>query len=652
MKGANASSFTVTAPPDPGNGAHSATKKGGAVPFAPMEPRPVDAPMWPIHPTIWFQPELAPSAPAWSGLAIERRNRIPAPGFVQPDIAPWNRASALDNACGVLIPDPRPETPQNGLALLGWDPRTVLPEGERRMSSSLPESFIHAASLEIAGKKEEALAELCQARDAGYHSPKLYNAIGHLQFELRQFMAAAHTYEEVLRVDGGDAAAHYNRAVCLEKLGAWEDSAAGFQKAVELDGRRASAHLGLAISQLHLDNPREALGGFEACLERQPFREAAQRGQAVALHLLGRYQEASECYQKLLCGEPRSEELLANIISLAISHGDRELLDRYSQRLLEIRPAAPLALEGSALSAFERRDFFAAFRCCAALVEARPTYFAGWFNCGVALQKLGQTERAADAYAHAASLDPQSAEAFLSWGTVLHELERWEEARGAYERALALAPGFRTALWNLGLLCESRNELRKAEGLYFRLIEHHPDAQEAWFRLGYVRLQLGDFRASIEAFQTCVALPQKCPEALLNAGIAKWRMGEIEAAKETFRQGQGSLTTSSEALRCLAAIALQQQEYEQALTLHEQLLELDQANGDVLYNLALLLQKRGRPADAVRYYRRAVALRPDFPQALLNLGHALMALGKHDEAQAAWQTAVRANADLAETFLV
>ena len=137
----------------------------------------------------------------------------------------------------------------------------------------------------------------------------------------------------------------------------------------------------------------------------------------------------------------------------------------------------------------------------------------------------------------------------------------------------------------------------------------------------------------------------------MNIGIAYWKMRNIEMAKATFRQSL-STSRSAEALRRLAAIAVQQQDYEQALTLHKQLLELDDPTSDLLYNLALLLQKRGRAEEAVRYYRKALALRPGFPQALLNLGHAFMTLGKHEEAQAAWQTALRGNVELAEQFLV
>ncbi|HTT23866.1 MAG TPA: tetratricopeptide repeat protein, partial [Candidatus Sulfotelmatobacter sp.] len=121
---------------------------------------------------------------------------------------------------------------------------------------------------------------------------------------------------------------------------------------------------------------------------------------------------------------------------------------------------------------------------------------------------------------------------------------------------------------------------------------------------------------------------------------------------ETFQQVLISSPKSVEALRCLAAIALERQDLEQALALHVQVLELCEPGAEWLYNTGLLLQKLGRAAEAVSYYRQALDHRPDFPQAFLNLGHALMALGKHEEAHASWQAALRGNSDLAQHFLV
>jgi tetratricopeptide (TPR) repeat protein len=71
-----------------------------------------------------------------------------------------------------------------------------------------------------------------------------------------------------------------------------------------------------------------------------------------------------------------------------------------------------------------------------------------------------------------------------------------------------------------------------------------------------------------------------------------------------------------------------------------------------LYNTGLLHQKLGRAKDAVGYYRQALTHKPDFPEAHLNLGHALMLLGQHEEARSSWNAALEGNSELAEQFLV
>jgi tetratricopeptide (TPR) repeat protein len=135
-------------------------------------------------------------------------------------------------------------------------------------------------------------------------------------------------------------------------------------------------------------------------------------------------------------------------------------------------------------------------------------------------------------------------------------------------------------------------------------------------------------------------------------GIAHWKMGNPDLAKETLRQVPIGTPSSVEALRCLVAIALEQQDFKLASTLHKQLRELGEPSPELLYNTGLLLQKLGSTPEAADYYRQALTCRPDFPQAQLNLGHALMALGKPDEAHASWQAALRGHVELAEHFLV
>lgn len=57
----------------------------------------------------------------------------------------------------------------------------------------------------------------------------------------------------------------------------------------------------------------------------------------------------------------------------------------------------------------------------------------------------------------------------------------------------------------------------------------------------------------------------------------------------------------------------------------------------VLYNLGTILGTLSRHGEAEQVYRRALALKPDFTQARLNLGHQLEHLGRHEEALAQWR---------------
>ena len=93
--------------------------------FATADAEPIDAPMWPLHEALWLQSEPAPSIPVWTGISIERHNRIPAPDFLHLDTAPADRPGALGDSREAMRPRARPELPQSGLAPLGWDPRAV-----------------------------------------------------------------------------------------------------------------------------------------------------------------------------------------------------------------------------------------------------------------------------------------------------------------------------------------------------------------------------------------------------------------------------------------------------------------------------------------------------------------------------------------------
>ena len=163
-------------------------------------------------------------------------------------------------------------------------------------------------------------------------------------------------------------------------------------------------------------------------------------------------------------------------------------------------------------------------------------------------------------------------------------------------------------------------------------------------------MQKGDFRGSIEAFQSCVKKRNNWPEAHVNLGIAYWRLSENEQAVKAFEHVLTIEPKSLDALRGLAALAVERDDYPRALELQGKLIDQGEKTPELFYNTGLLLQKSGKVDEAIKHYKEAISQRPNFAEALLNLGHALKAQGKPDEARSCWKQALDVKPELAQGY--
>ena len=101
--------------------------------FLSAEPIALDAEKWPVHPALWWQPELPFRLPA-SGLRSERRFKIPVADFRAAGPAPECPPAARMSSADALAPVWKDALPASDLAPLGWDPRTCLPQANNARS--------------------------------------------------------------------------------------------------------------------------------------------------------------------------------------------------------------------------------------------------------------------------------------------------------------------------------------------------------------------------------------------------------------------------------------------------------------------------------------------------------------------------------------
>jgi len=90
---------------------------------------------------------------------------------------------------------------------------------------------------------------------------------------------------------------------------------------------------------------------------------------------------------------------------------------------------------------------------------------------------------------------------------------------------------------------------------------------------------------------------------------------------------------------------LQTQEWAKAAEVYRALTERTPENGTAWYRLGMALQEGGDPAAAIAPLERAVDLRFQVPYAYVRIARAHAALGRHDAALAALETAIRERLD-------
>lgn len=470
----------------------------------------------------------------------------------------------------------------------------------------------------LEGRKDEALAALKRAVGAGEGSPDEIAFLAYLEVDRERFADALPLYERVQALEPDVPAHFYNAGLCHFRLGRWKEAADAFHQAIGKGpaAARLEYSLALAICHLHLFEPQQAISFFDRVLAQQPDHEGALFGKAAGYQYLREYEAAERIYLQLdelvLSDSPLYANMALNRLSLAMSRqngaGDEEAVRKLAERLLiSADPLHQLAAhEALANLAFLKERFTDAAKHCEKIVELAPQGADAWFNLGVARHHLGLQRPAMEAYLQAIEIDPNLMQAQANLGMLHHQRGDLDQARRCYVEALHHDPSLAETLWNLGILLEQGNHQAEASVCYEQLTQLAPDWEEPWFRLATGHLAAGRWQPAHDAFAACLQLRSDWLAAGEGLALAKAKLGDEPTAVELL-----------ERIRNIEPAPL------------------------VLFNLAVLHQNQGREELAAQYYREAVEMDPDYPEALLNLGHAMKKAGNPEEAQVLWKRAVR-----------
>lgn len=192
---------------------------------------------------------------------------------------------------------------------------------------------------------------------------------------------------------------------------------------------------------------------------------------------------------------------------------------------------------------------------------------------------------------------------------------------------------------NLGIAYFAAGRLAEAEAMLAAATAEDPTLSIAHRTLGQVLVALGRTEDAAVTFRAAIALVPDNAEAWHGLGLALDSHGDRDGAEKALRRSVELGPERAEALIDLAMILHRAANAAESVALFERarrLAPLDAVAQNV-YGAALF--DAGRPEDAERAFRFAIAKRPDFADAWINLGNTLCALHRPLHAVACYDRA-------------
>jgi len=195
---------------------------------------------------------------------------------------------------------------------------------------------------------------------------------------------------------------------------------------------------------------------------------------------------------------------------------------------------------------------------------------------GKDLLESGRTAEAIQELRTATTLMPTNAAAWNYLGVAYHRAGSWTNAAEAYTRALRYNRELLEVRFNLGCLWLEQDKPDAAKAEFTAYTLRRPNAGEGWLKLGTTQLRLRDATAE-KSFREAMRLNARDVEALNGLGLVFAQHNRPRDAADSF-----------------AAAVKQQPDYRPALL-----------------NLATVQQQQlNDPAEALKYYRQYLALKP------------------------------------------
>ncbi len=509
-------------------------------------------------------------------------------------------------------------------------------------------AYRQAVELLQSGKFSDALDLIDAAIAAGARDPALYNLRGLAASELGDDREAEESFQTVIRLAPQSAMGYNNLGVLLSKLGRYKDSAAAFHEAQAREPQNFTALLGLgtSLSALHdyaaaasyLEKawrirPGDFQAGYEWALALHEARKnlAAKKvltqfsappepEQAVKYYSLAgvvaedlkEFTAASESYGRAYALKPDSYETYLALVRAAVSAGTEPGASNLPTPPANLSEKQNLALGLLFASGGVYAQAIPRFE---AAMHQDPTNEAVTVNLAAAYKNAGDPAAAIDLLQQTIRTHP-AAELFSILASLEEESGQYVEAVQNYQRAVELDATNEQYYFDLGMEYLSHFTFGPAADVFRVGTQKFPTSSRQFLGLAFSHYAVREYSEAGDAFTSALELDPSSP-----AVFQAWKTVLSFLAPKDWER----------LLPRLSRLA----------THHPQSAELAFCYGTGLFRSELAKGSAGVLDQPQGLLEMSVRLRPDFPEAHLELANLYAGRKQNEKAVDEYLQAIR-----------
>ena len=479
------------------------------------------------------------------------------------------------------------------------------------------------------------------------------------------FQEALSPAQEYARRKPADPEGHVLLGAVYKGLGEYEKAEPELERAVSgnPDDFQAQYQLGFVLARN--EKPKQALAHLEKAVALKPTDSSAQFQLAAVLRTLGDTARAREIAEAFKAG--KSEEFKLNQLSARGAEANEFLKSNQPQRaadayrqMLEIDPGnarteynLALALAAAHDTEGERKalekaaamdpkmavargelglldlsagKLDAAQKWLEAALAIDPQLISAEGNLGMVLALKGDHARAEKVFRQAIEDDPTYVQGYLNLGLILAEQQRFADAEVQLDRALKLAPEDPGVLSASGKVKARMGKSEEGIALLRKVVMVAPKSAVAHLDLALALADSYDLPGALSETAQAVQLAPRSAVAHFNHGRVLFDLGRNAEARPDFEVACQLAPDMAEPHYFLALLEKQAGDDKGAIPLLQTVVKLQPRNNVAWYLLGQSLEHESQTREAIAAWKEAIAIDPDYTQALWSLSRALRPL--------------------------